>query len=135
MFIPRKKPDTAQNPRYPYRLSVYRARLEDDGTPSTKDDGTPIYDLLPLELMEVGDRVSRPVSEIPFGYRTSTSSMARYGDVALGSLKLATPRFVTALEFGDMAVLTDASRTYRCKVLKKTDFNFGSNIWADEIHN
>ena len=44
-------------------------------------------------------------------------------------------RFTTPLYFDDILEVTDYERTFRAKMVKKVTFNWGTDIWYDEIRN
>ena len=134
------------NPRFPHKLKVWRGSLDSLGNPVTDANGNPVLALVPLSIVQTidgdpqqnqdGSFVIASVStEISFGYRTETRNTQIAGDVATSDYKLACPMFVTPLKFGDVLEMTDYDRTYKCSVIKKTDANWGSNIYCNEIRN
>ena len=134
------------NPRFPHKLKVWRGSLDSLGNPVTDANGNPTYTLVPLSLVYTIDGepqrdangnlvIARTVNEIAFGYRTETRNTQIAGDVATSDFKLACPMFTTFLKFGDILEMTDYDRTYKCSVIKKTDANWGSNIYCNEIRN
>lgn len=134
------------NPRFPHKLKVYRGALDSLGNPVTDVDGNPTLQLVPLSIVYTIDGdpqqnadgsfvIASVETEINFGYRTETRNTQIAGDVATSDFKLACPLFTTFLKFGDILEMTDYDRTYRCSVIKKTDANWGSNIYCNEIRN
>lgn len=124
------------NPRFPHTLRVWR----DAGTDS---DGDPIREIVKLKKVIVIDDMPQLRSDgsfdfdlvqtIEFGYRTGSMNTSTAGDVEVGDFKIATPLFVTPLDSGYWLELTDYDRTYWGRVVKKTSFNLGSNIWFSEV--
>lgn len=135
------------NPRFPHKLKVWRGVLDEFGEPVVDPNtGNPRLVIVPLSVVQMIDGdpqvdangsliIDEVVEEIAFGYRTETRNTQIAGDVATSDFKLATPMFVTPLKFGDILEMTDYDRTYRCSVIKKTDANWGSNIYCNEIRN
>ena len=133
------------NPRFPHKMHVLRARVLPNGDLAYGADGRPIYDRLTLTLVEMSD--SEPVrdadgnfvkytaDEVAFGYRTSSQSTSRAGDVVQADFKLACPMFLTELRPDDVLVLKDYEREFRAVVVKKTTFNLGTNVWVNEARN
>ena len=53
----------------------------------------------------------------------------------MSDFKLATPMFFTELLYDDIIEITDYDKSYKARLVKKTTFNWGTNIWIDEIRN
>lgn len=134
------------NPRFPHRLTVYRGALDAIGNPVVDENGAAVMQVVGLSVVKTidgepqlspggGFEIAGVVTEIAFGYRTETRNTQIAGDVASSDYKLACPLFTTPLQFGDVVEMTDYDRTYRCSVIKKTDANWGSNIYCNEIRN
>lgn len=133
------------NPRFPHTLAVKRTRTDSTGVPQTDANGDFIYDTVTLTCVEMSD--SEPVrnadgnfvtfeaASINFGYRTAARNSQTSGDVIVSDFCIACPMFLTEIHTDDILVLTDYERTYKGKVIKKTTFNLGTNIWFDEIKN
>ena len=68
-----------------------------------------------------------------FGYRQQTANAVISGDVIIAEMKMACPMMLQEIRTGDILELTDRDRTFRAKVIKKTNTNFGTNIWYNEI--
>lgn len=131
------------NPRFPHTLKVKRARMT-AGQPEIDSEGNVLYDYLTLTLvamidnepaMENGQFVTYTAESVNFGYRTSSANTQTAGDVIRADFKIACPMFLTELRYDDILELTDYDRTFTGKVVKKTTFNLGTNIWFDEIKN
>lgn len=133
------------NPRFPHTVVIKRVRMDENGEPALNEVGEPVYETLELTAVEMfddqpvrnedGSFRTYKVDSLPFGYRTATQNVKQAGDVVVADLKIATPMFITPLNYGDRLVLTDFDRTYMGRVVKKQTFNLGSNIWFDEIKN
>lgn len=137
------------NPRFPHTLQVLRARMDENGDPMCDAKGDPIFDVLPLDiaLMDSEDDCGLPLrndsgqvltiasNTLRWGYRTSTGGFRDSGDVAEADFKIATEMFLTPLDTGDVVIMTDYDRTWRMEVLKKTTYNWGSNIWVKDVKN
>lgn len=79
--------------------------------------------------------VTKEVSVVPWGYRTSTGGIKASGDVIVADYKISTPMMLTDLPTGTILSMTDAVKTFRVKVIKMTTYNWGTNIWCDNILN
>lgn len=134
------------NPRFPHKLTVYRASLDELGNPVVDANGDVVYAKVPLSLVYQIDGDPQfnadgsfvtldPVTEINYGLRTNTRNSQTAGDVATSDFMLACPMFITPLYYGDVLEMTDYDRTFRCLVIKKTNSNWGTNIWCNEIRN
>lgn len=82
-----------------------------------------------------GSFVTETVTEMPWGYRTSTGGLKTAGEVIVADYKISCPMMLTDLPTGTILVLTDYTHTFRMKVLKMTTYNWGTNIWGDNIKN
>ena len=134
------------NPRFPHKLTVLRGSLDANGDPVVDNDGNPVMaevSLTPVYTVDGDPQFNAdgsfvtlaPVTEIAYGLRTSTRNSQTAGDVATSDYMLACPMFITPLQFGDVLRMTDYDRTFYCSVIKKTNSNWGSNIWCNEIRN
>lgn len=132
------------NPRFPHTLRVKRARVL-NGIPVTDVNGNVVYDYVALTCVEMID--SEPVRNadgsfvtfsstgVNYGYRTSSRSSQTMNDVVVSDFQIACPMFLTEIMTEDILELTDYERTYTGRVVKKTTFNLGTNIWYNEIKN
>lgn len=134
------------NPRFPHRLSVKRPRKNGQGEYILNERGDVSYETLKLSLVEYiddqpvrnadGEFVIGELSEVVnFGYRTGSKNTTTAGEVIVADNKIACPMFLTVLQSGDILTLTDYDRTYSATVVKKITWNWGTNIWFDEIKN
>lgn len=134
------------NPRFPHTLRYLVPLHDEDGLPMFDDEGDVQYASVPLLkvrmdsddnplLDEDGEFITDEVEELEWGYRTSTGGFRDSGKVAEADYKIATPMFTTPLATGDILEMTDYDRTYRMEVLKKTTYNWGSNIWVKDVKN
>lgn len=134
-----------ENPRFPHTLSVQRPVVDAGGSPVFDTDGKPTYAAITLKIVETlngdpvkddnGNFITTDATSIAFGYRTNSMNVRQAGDVVVADYKIACPMFIAEMTFGDELVLTDYDRTYRGKVVKKMTYNWGTNIWFDEIRN
>lgn len=138
------------NPRFPHTLKVLRPELDEFGQPTTDANGDPILNTLVLKKVlmsddedDAGDPVFNndgtfatvDVEEIEWGYRTSTGGFHDSGEVAEANYKIATKMFLNPLYTGDILEMTDYDETIRMEVLKKTTYNWGTNIWVKDVKN
>lgn len=134
------------NPRWPHTFTVLAESLDANGLPITGDDGKPVRSQMPLEKVEYDDQwnprlrsdgtfQTEIVTEMPWGYRTSTGGMKTSGEVFVADYKISCPMFLTDLPSGTILTMTDYSRTFRVKVIKMTTYNWGTNLWVDNIKN
>ena len=134
------------NPRWPHTFTVLAESLDANGLPITGDDGKPVRSQMPLEKVEYDDQwnprlrsdgsfQTEIVLEMPWGYRTSTGGMKTSGEVFVADYKISCPMFLTDLPSGTILTMTDYSRTFRVKVIKMTTYNWGTNLWVDNIKN
>jgi hypothetical protein len=42
---------------------------------------------------------------------------------------------LTAIPTGTVLVMTDSTHTFRAKLLKMTTYNWGTNLWLDNVKN
>lgn len=135
---------SGHNPRFPHSFRILRPSTE-NGLPVIDADGNPVYDNVAVGLVECvdgvpikdeyGDFVTSESDTVPFGYRTSTRNMSEAGAVVNYGIALHCPLFIAELRFGDVLELTDYDRTYRARMAKKASFNYGTDIWIDELGN
>lgn len=134
------------NPRFPHRLRVVVPVYDENGDPLFDENGDVTYDTLPLEKVKMdsddnplfgedGKFLTEWVDELEWGYRTSTGGFRDSGDVAEADYKIATPLFLTPLSTGEVVIMKDYDRTWKMEVLKKTSYNWGSNIWVKDVKN
>lgn len=124
------------NPRFPHTLRVWR----DTGVNS---EGDPVREIVRLkkavvlndepQLRTDGSFDYDVVDTIEFGYRTAQRNTSVVGDVEVSDYKIATPLFITPLDSDYWLELKDYDRTYWGKVVKKTSYNLGTNIWFNEV--
>ena len=135
------------NPRWPHRFKVIADALDENGIPVTDENGDPVegepvampvveYDsmLNPRKGMD-GSFVTKQTTEIPWGYRTSTGGIKESGAVIVADYKISCPMLLKELPTGTQIVMTDYTKTLRCKVIKQTTYNWGTNLWVDNIKN
>nr|DAN77133.1 MAG TPA: hypothetical protein [Caudoviricetes sp.] len=109
-----------ENVRFPHRIIISRAAIDQFGNVVLDDNGKPEY---------------RVVLESVCGIRTQTGNVQNTKDALATDYKLALPRHSVDIQEGDMVELYTYTRIMRLVVKKATTFNFGSNIWANESAN
>lgn len=134
------------NPRWPYTFVVVEESLDADGMPVVDKNGDPVVSSKTLQKVVYdaqwnptrgadGSFVTESVTEMPWGYRTSTGGMKTSGEVIVADYKISCPMFLTDLPTGTTLILTDSVRSFRVKVIKMTTYNWGTNLWVDNIKN
>ena len=134
------------NPRWPYTFVVVEESLDTDGMPVVDKYGDPVVSSKTLQKVVYdaqwnpargadGSFVTESVTEMPWGYRTSTGVMKTSGEVIVADYKISCPMFLTDLPTGTTLILTDSVRSFRVKVIKMTTYNWGTNLWVDNILN
>lgn len=134
------------NPRWPNTFKVVVESLDANGLPVTDDDGNPVTGTMALERivydsgynpirLSGGRFKTESVDVMPFGYRTSTGGLKTAGEVIVADYKVSCPMLLTELVTGTVLEMTDYTHTFRAKVLKMTTYNWGTNIWLDNIKN
>ena len=136
----------AYNPRWPHTFSVYSGVLDANGIPVTDENGDPVVEQVALEKVVYdyqyeprrkagGKFVTEMVTELPWGYRTSTGGIKDSGDMFAADFKISCPMFLTQLEEGTLLKLTDYTHTFEGVLKKMTTYNWGTNIWLDKPGN
>ena len=134
------------NPRWPHTFVVLSESLDADGLPVTGDDGKPVRGSMLLEravydpqwnprFRANGSVLTEKVRKMPWGYRTSTGGLKTAGEVIVADYKVSCPMMLTELPTGTVLELTDYTHTFRAKLLKMTTYNWGTNLWLDNIKN
>lgn len=134
------------NPRWPYTFRVEGESLDENGLPVVDEHGDPVTSEMPLKKVLYdgswnprrsadGSFIYEEVVDMPWGYRTSTGGLRTSGDVIVADYKISTPMCLTDLPTGTVLIMTDAVKTFRVKVAKMTTYNWGTNIWCDNILN
>ena len=129
------------NPRWPHTLTVYSESLDERGRPITDAEGNPVqtpmtltrvrYDSKWNPIRTVSGFATEEVTELPWGYRTSTGGIKDSGEVFAADYKISTPMMITHLPEGTIVTLTDYDNTFTAVVKKQTTYNWGTNIWLD----
>lgn len=120
--------------------------LDANGLPITDEEGNPVIEPMPLEVAVYDDAwnprkkvdgsfQSVSMTEIPWGFRTSTGGMKTSGEVFVADYKISCPMLLTDLPAGTILEMTDSVKTFRAKVIKMTTYNWGTNLWVDNILN
>ena len=134
------------NPRWPHTFTVVQESLDENGLPVTDEYGNPVESAASMEKVlydsmwnprrhSDGSFITETVTEMPWGYRTSTGGMKTSGEVWVADYKISCPMFLTDLPSGTVLMMTDYARTFRVKVVKMTTYNWGTDLWVDNIKN
>lgn len=134
------------NPRWPHTFVVRRELLDADGLPVTDENGRPVVTTMPVERIVYdgyfnpvysadGSFRTETVVEMPWGYRTSTGGLKTAGEVIVADYKVSCPMLLTELPTGTILEMTDYTHTFRAVILKMTTYNWGTNIWLDNVKN
>lgn len=134
------------NPRWPHTFTVVGESLDGNGIPVTDENGDPVESQVTLKKVVYDSRmnpsraadgtfITEDVTVMPWGYRTSTGGMKTSGEVWVADYKISCPMFLTDLPSGTILRLTDSTRSFRVKVVKMTTYNWGTNLWVDNIKN
>ena len=134
------------NPRWPHTFRVVVESLDENGRPVTDENGDPVVGSMQLEKIVYdsawnpsrnpdGTFVTEMVTDMPWGYRTSTGGLRTAGEVIVADYKVSTPMMLTELPTGTVLQMTDYTHTFRVKILKMTTYNWGTNMWLDNIKN
>lgn len=129
------------NPRWPHTLKAFKPALDEWGMPVTDEDGNPVLSELTFErvimddddnpVFDDGIMQTESVTELPWGYRTSTGGIKDSGEVFKADFKLSCPLILNAIAEGTKLALTDYTHTFEGIVKKVTSYNWGTNIWID----
>ena len=134
------------NPRWPHTFKVVEETLDENGLPVTDASGNPVTQDAQVELIVYdaqwnprrrpdGSFVTELVTEVPWGYRTSTGGLKAAGEVIVADYKMSCPMMLTELPTGTVLQMTDYTHSFRVKVMKMTTYNWGTNLWLDNIKN
>ncbi len=134
------------NPRWPYTFVIVGESLDSHGMPVTDENGDPVTTTPSVEMVSYDPRMNparnidgsiktQSVTTVPWGYRTSTGGMKVSGEVWVADYKISCPMLLTDIPSGTTLILTDAVRSFRVKVVKMTTYNWGTNLWVDNIKN
>lgn len=134
------------NPRWPHTFRVVVENLDHNGIPVTDANGDPVVGSMQLEKVVYdsawnprrspdGSFVTEMVTDMPWGYRTSTGGLKTAGEVIVADYKVSSPMLLTELPTGTVLEMTDYTHTFRAKLLKMTTYNWGTNLWLDNIKN
>lgn len=134
------------NPRWPHTFSVIREALDENGLPVTDENGDPVSSVMPIERVVYDSRWNpirsadgtyrkETITEVPWGYRTATGGLKTSGEVIVADYKISCPMLLTDIPTGTELTLTDDVLTFRVKVLKMTTYNWGTDLWVDNIKN
>jgi len=134
------------NPRWPHTFRVVEETLDANGLPVTDENGRPVTRTKTVERIVYdgnynprrnsdGSFQTQEVDEMPWGYRTSTGGLKTAGEVIVADYKVSTPMMLTELPTGTVLEMTDYTHTFRVKILKMTTYNWGTNLWVDNIKN
>jgi len=135
------------NPRWPHKFTIIADALDENGLPVTDENGDPVAGTaIPIEVIRYdgqwnptfapdGTFATDSVTEIPWGYRTATGGIKESGDVIVADYKISCPMLLTDIPTGTEIIMTDYIHTFRAKVIKQTTYNWGTNLWVDNVKN
>lgn len=134
------------NPRWPHTFRIIGESLDENGLPVTDEEGNPVESCRAVRHIEYDSRwnprrdvdgsfKTECVIDVPWGYRTSTGGIKGSGDVIVADYKISTPMLLSDLETGTVLTMKDYTHTFRVKVVKQTSYNWGTNLWVDNIKN
>lgn len=134
------------NPRWPHTFTIVEEQLDEDGLPVTNASGKPITTSKQIEMIEYdpqwnprkrsdGSFQTKLITKVPWGYRTSTGGMRTSGEVWVADYKISCPMLLTDIPSGTVLIMKDYARTFRVKVVKMTTYNWGTNLWVDNVMN
>lgn len=134
------------NPRWPHTFTILEEQLDENGLPVTDNDGIPVTGEKEIAMIEYDPRWNprrssdgsfkyKMITNVPWGYRTSTGGMRTSGEVWVADYKISCPMLLTDIPSGTVLIMTDYTRTFRVKVVKMTTYNWGTNLWVDNVMN
>jgi len=134
------------NPRWPYTFVVAGESLDENGVPVTDENGIPVVSSMTIKQVvydgrwnpirnAAGQFKTKDVTTVPWGYRTSTGGMKTSGEVIVADYKVSCPMLLTDIPTGTVLLMTDAVHTFRVTVVKMTTYNWGTNLWVDNVKN
>lgn len=134
------------NPRWPFTFVIVQEALDENGLPVTNEEGDPVETAMAVERCVYdsgwnpirysdGSFRTELITEIPWGYRTATGGLKTSGDVIVADYKISCPKLLTDIPTGTVLLLTDDVHTFRVVVLKMTTYNWGTDLWVDNVKN
>jgi len=134
------------NPRWPHTFTVLEEQLDENGLPVTTSEGKPITVEKEIAMIEYdpqwnprrnvdGSFQYKVITKVPWGYRTSTGGMRTSGEVWVADYKISCPMLLEDIPSGTVLIMNDYTRSFRVKVVKMTTYNWGTNLWVDNVMN
>lgn len=134
------------NPRWPHKFVILGESLDENGLPVVDENGEPVQSSVTVRRILYdgqwnpqkgadGNFRTEDVTEVPWGYRTSTGGIKESGAVIVADYKISCPMLLTDIPTGTQLTMTDYTHTFRVKVIKQTTYNWGTNLWVDNIKN
>lgn len=134
------------NPRWPHTFTVIAESLDENGIPVVNEKGKPIRGSMTVDRIVYdpqwnprfrpdGSFLTETVLDVPWGYRTATGGLRTSGEVIVADYKISTPMLLTDIPTGTILEMRDYTHTFRVKVLKMTTYNWGTDLWVDNIKN
>ena len=134
------------NERWPHTFVIKGEALDANGLPVTDENGDPVESAVSIKKVLYDSRwnprkgpdgkfKTEDVTDVPWGYRTATGGMKTAGEVIVADYKISCPMLLTEIPTGTVLVMTDYTHSFRVKVVKMTTYNWGTNLWVDNIKN
>lgn len=134
------------NPRWPHTFTVIGESLDEYGEPVTDENGEPVLSPVSVDVVlydgrwnprrdAAGEFLSQSAEVVNWGYRTATGGIKESGDVIVADYKISCPMLLTELPTGTELMMTDYTHSFRVKIVKQTTYNWGTNLWVDNVKN
>lgn len=134
------------NPRWPHTFVIIGESLDTNGLPVVNEYGDPVVTTVSVKRIlydgkwnprynAAGQFQTEEITAVPWGYRTATGGIKESGEVIVADYKISCPMLLTEIPTGTCLIMTDYTHSFRVKVVKQTTYNWGTNIWVDNIKN
>ena len=134
------------NPRWPHTFVIIGESLDTNGLPVVNEYGDPVVTTVSVKRIlydgkwnprynAAGQFQTEEITTVPWGYRTATGGIKESGEVIVADYKISCPMLLTEIPTGTCLIMTDYTHSFRVKVVKQTTYNWGTNLWVDNIKN